>query len=109
MVIELADLRERVALLEAARATLSPEDREVLGRLLPAIAGGVGSAVWSVKELRTSEAPGVHIVLDGISARRLGRLFSRARGVPLGGYLIQRAGIEWHATLWQVVARCRSF
>jgi hypothetical protein len=42
-------------------------------------------------------------VVRGLNARRVGRLFSRAAGVAVDGFAVERHGVELHVTLWRVV------
>src|SRR5262249_54196777 len=87
------------------RSTLSRHDRAALTRLLPAIGGVFGSEVKTVREVVASGAPAIRVVLEalGLSPRSLGRLFTRADGIPIEGYLVRRDGEESHAGLWRVV------
>lgn len=101
---ELADVRARLTMLEATRSTLSPDDRDTLARILPAVAGALGSELWTVRQLRTSEHAGVRVVLEGIGSRRLGKLFARCAGMPIGGYVVERIAVESNAVVWQVRA-----
>jgi hypothetical protein len=101
----LAELRAIRHLLEhrGRPASLSRADQELLGRLLPAITGALGSALFTTKELFEIDAPGVRLVITGLTSTRIGRLFRRAEGQQVDGYLVQRAGAEAHAAVWQVV------
>jgi hypothetical protein len=91
-----ADLRERQA------TSLSRADRALLARLLPAIGGALGSEPFPSRDLPTA-SPGLRVVLRGVSAKQIGRLLSRAEGVPIDGYIVERCGIEINVTLWRVV------
>jgi hypothetical protein len=93
-----ADLRPRPQV-----ATLSRADRAHLARLLPVIAAGRGSALFTVAELLADDAPGLRIVLTGCSARQLGRLLRRALGLPIGDLMVQSDAVEAHRRLWQIV------
>jgi hypothetical protein len=106
-------LRELVAEVKGLRAdwqqqhgrhrTLSRADREQLSRLLPVIATTQGSELFTTAEVLTEPSPALALVLDGISARALGRLLRRAVGVSVDGLLVQADGSEAHRTLWRVV------
>ena len=102
----LAALELRVAALEhdaIARASLSRADVAALSSLLPAVGGAFGSEPFLTRELFTSDAAAVRLVMRGWNARRVGRLFQRGAGhVVDDGYLVERAGVELHATLWCV-------
>lgn len=89
------------ALTTPKAAPLRRVDRDRLARLLPAIAGALGSEVFTVNELL--EHRPVRLVLDGLDARSVGRLLHRATGVPVDGYLVERVGAELHRALWRVV------
>jgi hypothetical protein len=101
----LAELRTIRQLLEhrGRPTTLTRADQELLGRLLPAISGALGSALFTTKELFEIDAPGVQLVTAGLTSTRIGRLFRRAEGQRVDAYLVQRAGAEAHAALWRVV------
>jgi hypothetical protein len=97
----LAAVENRLSALEAARPTdrLSREDRDRLSRVLPAIAGALGSAPFAIREL---QGPAVALACEGLSPRRLGRLFLRGAGQPIGGFVIERVGDEGGCALWSV-------
>ena len=99
-----AELRIIRQLVEArgAAVRLSRSDRAMLEGLLPAIVGAVGSAPFLARELLDAPAPGLRLVLCDMSARRLGRLFRRGEGVPLGGYVVERLSHEGGAVVWRV-------
>ena len=111
-----AALTARVAVLEQDRRQEPPgnrlrrADRARLARLLPAIAGALGSEPFTVAEL--FEHAAVRLVLDGSSENRsepgrraqVGRLLERAIGLPVDGYVVARVGTELHRRLWTVTA-----
>jgi hypothetical protein len=88
---------------QARRPSLSRVDRVALDRLLPAIAGVLGSEWFLASEAVKHPAPALRLVLQGISAKKLGRLLKRAAGQPIGGYLVTSGGTEAGVILWQVV------
>ena len=95
--------------LRAARADwdrrgarpLSRADHEQLRRLLPAIAGALGSDEFTVAEALGQ--PGVRAVTH-LAAPALGQLLKRAAGVPVAGYVVQCGTKELHRRLWRVEA-----
>ena len=96
------DIQRRLTQLERVRA-LSRSDLDALGRILPAVAGAFGSRLFAVCELFEHDAPGLRVVLRGRSSRAVGRLFARAAGLDVTGYVIERVGVERHAALlWRV-------
>jgi hypothetical protein len=70
---------------------------------LPAIGGAFGSELFATRELFTSEAAAVRLVVRGLNARQAGRLLRRATGQAIDGYMVQRESIEAGAVLWCVV------
>ena len=100
------DLHARVRALEEVRGSaLARNDRDRLARLLPVWAAVFGSTAVTSREVITHPNAGLHLVLDGIGARALGKLARRARGVPVaGGLLLARVGTEAGAALWSVRA-----
>src|SRR5687767_2071686 len=76
-------------ILEARRPSrLSRVDRDLLSRMVPAIGGAIGSEAFACRELITHPAPALAIVLAGVNAKRLGRLFTRAAGVAVDGLMV---------------------
>ena len=102
---ELAALRARVDAVERrlSPCTLRREDRAALERILPAIAGALGSEYFLASEAVASANPALVLVLAGMNARRLGRLLRRADGVEVCGYIACASGTEAGAVLWSVV------
>jgi hypothetical protein len=94
-----ADMRER-----RPAPSLSRSDRAVLARLLPAIAGDRGSEPFDFTSRDLRAKPGLRVVLRGLSVKQIGRLLSRAEGVPIDGYIVERCGIEINVALWRVLA-----
>jgi hypothetical protein len=80
-VAELAALRARIDAVEhrLSPSTLRREDRAALERILPAIAGALGSDLFLSIEAVTSDNPALVLVLGAMDARRLGKLLL---GVP---------------------------
>ena len=95
----------RVALERQPRPShLTRGDRDRLAAILPAIAGSVGSDLFTAKELLEQHTPAVRLVLGHLTARQLGRLLQRAEGARVAGYTVQRDGTEVGAVLWRVLA-----
>jgi hypothetical protein len=83
--------------------SLNRTDRATLARLLPAIGGAMGSKIFSSAEVCEHTAPAVRLVCEGLSVRRLGKLFARAADSPVSGYMVQRQGTGAGAVLRRVV------
>jgi hypothetical protein len=103
----LKDIRQLLRTLVEQRpppaTALSRADREVLERLLPALAVLHPDAeLFTSGEIVTHPAPGLKIVRRRLTAKQLGRLFMRAEGLPVGGYKIQKVGTELGVCLWRV-------
>lgn len=81
---------------------LSREDRHVLARLLPPIGATIGSDGFLVRELLEHPAPALRIALEGMTAKRLGRLFVRGDGHPVAGFVVERLTTEHGAAVWRV-------
>ena len=92
------------ALVEAGRWTRH-DDPAADGRLLSAIAARVGSAVFTVRDLRHAAASDADLqaAVGGLDARRLGawlkRLHRRGGCAP---YVVERAGRDHAGALWCV-------
>jgi hypothetical protein len=82
---------------------LTRRDRQQLARLLPAVAGVIGSEWVTARELVDHPAAGLRLVCDGLNARALGRLFQRAEGAIIDGLVIEHGGHELGAGLWRVM------
>jgi hypothetical protein len=92
----LTALAVRVEAIEH-RLNTSPlrwEDRAALERILPALAGALGSELFLTSEAVTSENPALVLVLGGMNARRLGRLLRRGDGVPVAGHVVRASGMQ---------------
>ena len=102
----LDELRAIHALLERQQrpSSLSRADRAALGRILPAVAGTLGSEWFLARDLRADSRPALRLVLADLTSKRLGRLLLRADGVAIGGFVVERGGRELGSTLWRVVA-----
>ena len=109
---ELADALAAVARLEArveaiehrlSPSTLRREDRAALERILPALAGALGSGLFLASEAIASTNPALVLVLAGLNGRRLGRLLRRGDGVPVSGYVVHARGRETGAVLSEVL------
>jgi hypothetical protein len=98
--------RQILAALERSHrpvSALSRSDRQVMERLLPAIAGALGSEQFTSRDLPDA-SPGLRVVLRDLSVKQIGRLLSRAEGVPIEGWIVERCGIEINVALWRVLA-----
>jgi hypothetical protein len=91
-----------------ARPRLTPEDRVLLSRLLPCIAGAVGSESFTVAELAQLPAPRCAMKDAGLNAKSVGRLLRRAAlaGEAVDELCVERVGSAAAGVgLWQVVGR----
>jgi hypothetical protein len=84
-------------------SSLSRADRGRLATLLPAIGGVFGSEEFHSADICEHDAAALRLVCAGLTARQLGRLLRRAAGTPIGGYLVERHGVEAGAVRWRVV------
>lgn len=107
---ELAGLRglveqllERQIIPQKSADLLSRDDRALLARLSPAIAGALGSTEFLTRDLFGHDSAALRIVLRGLNPRQVGRLLKRAEGKPVDGYVVERVGVELGAILWRVV------
>jgi hypothetical protein len=91
--------------LQAQRSTLTRRDRRLLIKLLPVIGAVHGSLPFTCRDLIDNDAPvALQLVLPHITAQRLGCLFRRADGQPVGGYVLQRQGVSNNVVTWAVLA-----
>jgi hypothetical protein len=103
----LSELRAiRVALERPQRSAsvLTRADRAMLAKMLPAIGGVFGSETFSSRDLAEDTRPAVRLVVRGLSVKQIGKLFSRADGIPIEGLMVRRQGVEFQVTVWQIVA-----
>ena len=92
-------------LLEGQQQTaLNRSDRAALGRILPAIAGALGSEWFACRDLEEEDSAALRLVLKGLSTKSVGRLFRRGLGHPVDGYLIERKDRELNVWLWRIVS-----
>jgi hypothetical protein len=111
LVAEVKGLREDLAAVQRAAqppitdrlSVLSRADLELLGRLLPPIGAVCDPPEFAVRELFEKDSAELRLVLRGLNGIRVGRLFQRAAGQVVNGYMVERAGAELHASLWRVV------
>jgi hypothetical protein len=94
-----ADLRER-----RPAASLSRDDRAYLARLLPVLGGVYGSEGFTSRDCVEDDAPAVRLVLEGRSAKAIGKLLARAEGIAIAGLLVRRTGVDGQVTVWRVGA-----
>jgi hypothetical protein len=99
---EVRSLRAELAAMRTARV-LCRADRQALARILPAIGGAMGSDLFVAREVVRHDSSAVQVALDGMNAKSLGRLFLRADGIAIDGYVVQREGAELNCALWRVV------
>jgi hypothetical protein len=100
---ELRALRREVAELRGRpQGRCSREDLELLGRLLPAIAGSRGSREFSSAELHAGNDRAIRNMVAHLEPEALGRLLLRA-DVPVAGLLVERVGHDRKRVLWRVV------
>ena len=81
--------------------SLTRADRAVLARLLPAVAGALGSEPFASRDLCTT--PATRVVLRDLNVRQIGRLLARAEGIPIDGHVLEPAGVEINVRLWRVL------
>lgn len=102
----LLDMLGRLERIEAAlgehrqASALGRLDRELLTRLLPAVAAFFGSEPFTAKDLL--EEPRLRPVIAGRNAKQIGKLLGRAHG-PIDGFLVEKAGLVVSTQLWRVV------
>ncbi|HXG54018.1 MAG TPA: hypothetical protein VNJ03_01445 [Vicinamibacterales bacterium] len=99
----LAELRALRALLEGSRKPLRRADGDRLARILPAVAGALGSHPFAVRDLFDDDSPALALVLTGMTTKSIAQLFSRGADQVIDGYVVQRAHRELNAQLWRVV------
>jgi hypothetical protein len=100
---EVHALRDEIRGLRDVRrpARCTREDLHLLRRLLPAIAGRLGSESFTVGELLA--VPVFRALVTSLTPRQLGRLLLRA--VPVDGLAVERIGADRsRVALWRVVA-----
>jgi hypothetical protein len=102
----LAELRAIRAALEQRQVSLMTRiDRAKLAAMLPAIAGALGSEPFASRDLVADDAaPALRLVFNGLTVKSISKLLARAEGVPIGGFMVERSGVEINVTLWRVVA-----
>ena len=104
LIAEVRGLRSDLARDRWPPRVLSRVDCDRLSRLLPAIAGALGSDSFASRDLLTHESAAVRLVVHDFTAKKLGRLLLRAEGVPIDGLRVQRAGVELGVVLWKIAA-----
>lgn len=104
----LLEIAARLERIEAAicrprqERSLSGADRRRLSGALPAIGGGYGSESFAVRDLSEDGLPGLQVVLAGLSSKAIGQLFLRAEGIPVDGYVIERAEKVAGVVQWRI-------
>jgi hypothetical protein len=103
----LSELRQIRQLLERPQgrpSTLSKTDRAMLERLLQALAVVFpGGELFTSRELVEHPAPGLRVLRRGLSTKQIGRLLTRADGIAIGGFKVEKVGSELHVCLWRVI------
>jgi len=103
LLAEMKGLRADLAARRSAPAALNREDRACVAGLVPVIGAIYGSEKFAARDLVDADAPpALRLVTRGLTAQQLGSLFSRGAGQVIDGFVLERAGNELHATLWQV-------
>lgn len=99
-----------VALAARERGSITASDRAVLDVLLDPLTEAMGQAKFPLADLdRQAELyPALHDALsqlraDGMTTKRLGKMFSRIEGVDLGGAVIWQRGKGREGQWWQIV------
>jgi hypothetical protein len=92
----------RQALERQQHSPLSRADRVRLARVLPAVAGAIGSELFLTHELFESDSAALRVALRGLNTRKVGRLLGRAEGTPIGGLVVERVTSEAGAIVWRV-------
>ena len=72
-------------------------------RWLPAIGGDYGSDQFSSRDLAEDTRPVVRLVVRGWSVKQISKLFARADGIPVNALMVQKQGVEFQVTVWQIV------
>ena len=83
----------------------SAEDRAILSRLLPAIAGTFGSQGLPVREILRD--PAIRELCAPLNSQHIGNLLARAAadGLVVDGLQVSRIATEGNASVWQVTRR----
>lgn len=99
-------LVQQTALLAHAevgrRSALVPKDVDALACILPPLLGVFGGNEFSAAEALNHPATALRLVLDGMTAQRLGKLLRRAAGQHVDGMVVERYGAESGVVLWRV-------
>jgi len=74
-----------------------------LARILPALAGVLGSEPFAARDLFEVDSAALVIGLGGLNPKSAAQLFSRGAGQAIEGYVVQRARRELNAQLWRVL------
>jgi hypothetical protein len=98
-------LHEILDELKAIRASLSTHkqpcsDRDVLARLLPAIAGKLGSEGFQVRDVMRNEI--FRQLIGNRNAHQLGNLLAKWQGQNIGGLIVERLTTEHGVAVWRV-------
>jgi hypothetical protein len=99
----LKDMRQQLS-QQQRPSHLTRKDRAALEAILPAVAGAIGSELFTSAELFEHEAPGVRLVVGKLNAKKLGWLLKRAVGTSVGGFTVKQDGTECGSVLWRVLA-----
>lgn len=97
-------LLEPVCPASGHTGSLARADVARLKRVLPAVAGQLGSEWFGSCDAFDHPSPALQIVLKGLSPRAFGRLLRRATGVAVDGYMVERGDKLAGAVQWRIVA-----
>lgn len=99
-----------VALAAHNRGGVSVQDRAVLDTLLAPLLEAMGQAVFTLRDLdeqaQTYDALRKalqQLKAQGLSGRKLGKLFARIAGADLGGVVLWQRGQDRDGLVWQLV------
>jgi hypothetical protein len=90
----------------------SASDQELLARILPLIYDEVGSAAWSINDLRAhAELPNrgewrqrwLDALASAGGALRLGRLLARAAAIEVNGLTVERRRASRDGCMWRII------
>lgn len=96
----LAAMQARIDALEARLPPPPKEDATLAARLLPALAGALGSEEFAAADALEYRA--IRVVVGDMSAKVLGRFLGRVQGTTVAGWRVQRAGEINKTVLWRV-------
>ncbi len=102
----LAALEDRVEQLEGLVAAMQRRRRvgtpSADARLLSAVAGSFGGAIFSSDDLQTSRDPELRAAIGTVDARVVGAWLRRLRAHPVPPYVLRRVKRDGGGMLWAV-------